>query len=37
MQFIKYQAPVVVVDQAGKTTLIRRRQTLSDLLVADLL
>lgn len=37
MQFIKYQAPVVVVDHLSNTTLIRRRQTLSDLLVADLL
>lgn len=37
MQFIKYQAPVVVVDQEDNVTLIRRRQTLSDLLVADLL
>jgi diaminopimelate decarboxylase len=36
MQFIKYQAPMVVVSPCGKHKLVRRRQNLKDLLVADL-
>jgi diaminopimelate decarboxylase len=36
MQFIKYQPPMVVVSPNGKHQLVRRRQTLKDLLAADL-
>lgn len=35
MQFIKYQPPVVVVLAGGGHRLVRRRQTLADLLAAD--
>jgi diaminopimelate decarboxylase len=36
MQFIKYQPPVVVVSAGGAHQLVRRRQTLADLLAQDL-
>ncbi len=36
MQFIKYQAAVVVVNAEQTATLVRRRQQLADLLVVDL-
>jgi diaminopimelate decarboxylase len=37
MHFIKYQAPVVVIESTGQPKLVKRRQTLSDLLQTDVL